>query len=202
MPKIIKWLITLVVFIAVIVFCISMYLGPNDLGQCGPKPSFGEKCQVVDAIVAISGGDTVARANQAINLYKNGWSDKIIFSGAAQDKSGPSNAAVMKKMAISVGVPSKDIYIDEYSETTGQNAQNAQTIFVENNIRSVLLVTSGYHQRRSSLEFKKNNVSVVILNSPVQTDKDWSFWWWTSLRGWWLAISEVVKIIVFYTNGT
>ena len=201
MSKIIKWLITFIIFVTVIIFCISMYLQPNDLGQCEQKPGFGENCQIVDAIVVISGGDTLARAGQAIDLYKNGWSDKIIFSGAAQDKSGPSNAAVMKKMAISAGIPKSDIYIDEYSETTGQNALNAQTIFAENNIKRVILVTSGYHQRRASLEFNKRAGDVTILNSPVQNDKDWSFWWWVTPRGWWLATGEVVKIVAFYTTG-
>ena len=178
-----------------------MYLQLNDFGQCDPKPSFGENCQIVDAIVAVSGGDTDARANQAIDLYKNGWSKKLIFSGAAQDKSGPSNAAVMKDIAIKAGVPESNIYIDEYSETTGQNATNSQTIFVEHGIKRVILVTSGYHQRRASLEFNKRTGDVVILNSPVKSDQDWSFWWWLTPRGWWLAISEVVKIVVFYTSG-
>jgi len=201
MSKLIKWIITFVVFIAVIIFCISMYLQPNDLSQCEPKPGFGEKCQIVDAIVAVSGGDTDARANQAIDLYKNGWAKILIFSGAAQDKSGPSNAAVMKDIAIKAGVPESNIYIDEYSETTGQNAQNSQTIFAEHNIKRVILVTSGYHQRRASLEFNKRTGDVVILNGPVKSDQDWSFWWWLTPRGWWLAISEVVKIVAFYTTG-
>ena len=199
--RLIKLIITPVIFIVVIIFCISMYLQPNDIGSCESKPSFGVNCQIVDAIVAVSGGDTVARANQAINLYKNGWSDKLIFSGAAQDKSGPSNAAVMKSLAIEAGVPASNIFIDEYSETTGQNAENTQTIFAENNIKRVILVTSGYHQRRASLEFNKRTGDVVILNNPVLTDKDWSFWWWLTPRGWWLAISEIVKIVFFYTTG-
>jgi uncharacterized SAM-binding protein YcdF (DUF218 family) len=201
MWKLIKFILTPIIFIVVIIFCISMYLQPNDIKSCDKSPSFGANCQIVDAIVAVSGGDTEARANQAINLYKNGWSNKLIFSGAAQDKSGPSNAAVMKSLAINAGVPESDILIDEYSETTGENAVNSQTIFAENNIKRVILVTSGYHQRRASLEFNKRTGDVVILNSPTQTDKDWSFWWWLTPRGWWLATSEIVKIVVFYVTG-
>jgi len=201
MLKLIGLIATPIIFVVIIIFCISMYLQPNDISQCEPQPGFGVNCQIVDAIVAVSGGDTDARANQAINLYKNGWSNKLIFSGAAQDKSGPSNAAVMKALAIAAGVPESNIYIDEYSETTGQNATNSQTIFAQNNIRRVILVTSGYHQRRASLEFNKRTGDVVILNSPVQADADWSFWWWLTPRGWWLAISEIVKIVIFYIAG-
>ncbi|HUC96194.1 MAG TPA: YdcF family protein [Candidatus Saccharimonadales bacterium] len=196
-----KWLVVIAVLIIAIIVGISLYLQPNDLSKCGKTPGTTVDCQPVDAIVAISGGDTDARANWAISLYKNGWSDTLIFSGAAQDKSGPSNAAVMKDLAIADGVPSASIYIDENSATTGQNAKNTQTIFSQHDIKKVILVTSGYHQRRASLEFNKQAKGVVILNSPAQNDKDWSFWWWTTLRGWWLAVSEIVKIIIFYIVG-
>lgn len=196
-----KLIVLIAVFIIAVIIGFSIYLQSNDLDKCNKTPSLSLNCQTVDAIVAVSGGDTLVRANWAINLYKNGWSKILIFSGAAQDKSGPSNAAVMKKFAIDSGVPSSSIYIDEYSETTGQNAVNTQTIFVEHNIKRIILVTSGYHQRRASLEFNKRTGGVTILNSPVQADKDWSFWWWATPRGWWLATSEVVKIIIFYIIG-
>lgn len=196
----IKFLITVGIFFIALIFGISFYLQPNDLSECNNKPDIGANCKVVDAIVAISGGDTKARANWAINLYKKGWSGTIIFSGAAQDKSGPSNAAVMKSLAIKAGISDTNIFIDEYSETTGQNAQNTKTIFAKHNIKRVILVTSGYHQRRSSLEFNKRTGDVVILNSPAQPDKDWSFWWWITPRGWWLATTEIAKTIIFYVT--
>jgi uncharacterized SAM-binding protein YcdF (DUF218 family) len=196
-----KWLILIVILIIAIIVGISLYLQPNDLSKCGKTPGTTENCQPVDAIVAISGGDTSARANWAIGLYKSGWSDTLIFSGAAQDKSGPSNAEVMKELAIAAGVPSENIYIDENAATTGQNAKDAQTIFTQHDIKKIILVTSGYHQRRASLEFNKRAKGVTILNSPAQNDKDWSFWWWTTFRGWWLVGGESVKIVIFYVAG-
>jgi len=194
-------LIVLIIIVVAVIVGLSIYLQPDDLSNCGKTPGAGTNCQSVDAIVAVSGGDTEARANEAIALYENGWSDTLIFSGAAQDKTGPSNAAVMKTYAIKAGVPDTAIYLDEYAETTKQNAENSQTIFTKLNIKSVILVTSGYHQRRASLEFNKHTHDVTILNHPVQTDKDWSFWWWVLPRGWWLAGSELVKIAAFYVTG-
>ena len=195
----IKLIIFPIVFtIAIIIFGLSVYLQKNDLDNCGDKPNNSSNCQAVDAIVAISGGDTLARVNWAIDLYNNGWSDKLIFSGAALDKTGSSNAAVMKNLAIKAGVPALDIIIDEYSETTKENAQNTLTIFESHNIKRVILVTSAYHQRRASLEFSKRAGDVMVLNSPVLVDKDWSSWWWLTPYGWWLAASEVFKILIFY----
>jgi uncharacterized SAM-binding protein YcdF (DUF218 family) len=189
-----------VVFFAVVIG-ISWYLQPDDLKDCGKTPGSGQNCQMVDAIVAISGGDTVSRADQAISMYKNGWADKLIFSGAAQDKTGPSNAAAMKTLAVNAGIPESNIILDEVSDTTQQNAVNSQSIFSENNIKSIILVTSGYHQCRANLEFSKRDTGVTVLNHPVLVDQDWSFWWWTTWRGWWLATTELVKIGVFYITG-
>jgi uncharacterized SAM-binding protein YcdF (DUF218 family) len=197
----IRSLIISVVGAIAVIIGISFYLQPDDLSQCDKSPGVNTNCQSVDAIVAISGGDTLARANQAITLYKAGWSSTLIFSGAAVDKSGPSNASEMAKLAISAGVPTASIYIDEKAESTKQNAENCQTIFTKLGIKKVILVTSGYHQRRASLEFNKYTHDVTILNHPVPIDKDWTFWWWMTPRGWWLAGSELAKIIAFYVAG-
>jgi uncharacterized SAM-binding protein YcdF (DUF218 family) len=198
----IRGLIIAIVIVIASIIGISIYLQPNDISSCDGTVGSLAPCQPVDAIVAVSGGDTNARTDEAISLYQNGWSDTLIFSGAAQDKSGISNAAAMKQRAISAGVPTSAILLDEYSETTKQNAENTITIFASNNITKVILVTSGYHQRRASLEFNKRAEGVTILNHPVANDQDWSMWWWVTPRGWTLAVSELFKIIAFNFGAT
>lgn len=198
----IKAIIAAVIALAVIIIGLSTYLGPNDLSGCGDRPSSIKPCQAADAIVAVSGGDTQARTREAIDLYKRNWAPKLIFSGAAQDKSGPSNAAAMRKEALNLGVPAGDIIIEEYGETTKQNAVNTQSILEQNNIRSVILVTSAYHQRRAGLEFKKRSGNVQVRNHPVAQDDQWSPFWWMTPIGWFLAIGEFVKIIAFYIGGS
>lgn len=193
-------IIALVVVLAIV--GVTVYLGPNDLAHCEARPSDAEPCQAAGAIVAVSGGDTAARTREAIKLYQNGWAPKLIFSGAAQDKSGPSNAAVMKKEAHEAGVPDADIITEEYSETTKQNAEKTQSIFETNKITSVILVTSAYHQRRAGLEFASRSQGVQVRNHPVVTDNQWSGWWWLTPTGWYLALGELVKIGVFYTGGS
>ncbi len=197
----IRFILGPIIIVIALIIGLSLYLQPDDLGKCGKTPGSDGNCQVVDAIVAVSGGDTQARTNTAIDLYKNGWAKKLVFSGAAQDKTGPSNAAAMKTIALVAGIPESAIFLDEYSATTKQNADNSQEIFASHNIKSVILVTSGYHQRRASLEFNKHTAGVKVLNHPTVNDKDWSFWWWTNPRGWWLATNEAAKIIVFYVEG-
>lgn len=197
-----KIIITVVLIVLAIIIGLSIYLSPNDIAGCGEKPSATKECASADAIVTLSGGDTTARTNEAISLYKNGWATKMIFSGAAQDKSGPSNAEVMRRLAMAAGVPESNIITEEYSETTRQNAENTQSIFQQNDISSVILVTSAYHQRRAGLEFSSRASGVALRNHPVSSDNQWSVFWWCTPTGWYLAVSELAKIIAFYSGGS
>jgi uncharacterized SAM-binding protein YcdF (DUF218 family) len=198
-----KILLAIIVgFVASLVIGLSIYLSPNDLANCGAAPSEKAPCQKADAIVAVSGGDTLARAREAIRLYQSGWGDKLIFSGAAQDKSGPSNAEVMRREASQAGVPDDAIITEELSATTKENAENTKRVFSDNEISSVILVTSAYHQRRAGLEFRARAGDIELRNHPVPQDKQWSSWWWATPNGWYLAIGEFVKIIAFYVGGT
>jgi len=193
-----KWLFIIPALFIALIVGISIYLQPNSFMACGEAPVSGTKCGTADAIVVVSGGDTEGRTAAGINLYKQGWADYLVLSGAAYDKSGPSNAAAMKKQATRAGVPEAAILIDEESVNTQQNAENTQSIFKQQDFHDVILVTSGYHQRRASLEFNKRTDNVVIRNYPVISDKDWSWFWWVTPRGWWLAGGEIVKIVAFY----
>ena len=198
----IRGIIIAVAAFATVVIGLSIYLAPDDLAHCDVRPSDKGDCRAADAVVAVSGGDTAARTREAIKLYQNGWGSKLIFSGAAQDKSGPSNAEVMRREARGAGVPEDDILIEESGETTKQNAEKTRSIFERNGISSVILVTSAYHQRRAGLEFAKRSEGVSVRNHPVAHDNQWSAWWWLTPMGWFLAIGESVKIIAFYLGGT
>lgn len=190
--------------IAVLVFfLLPAYLGPNDLAQCQKTPTaqdINQDCQSADAIVAISGGDTHARTQEAIELYKNGWAPLLIFSGAAQDKSGPSNALAMKEQAHSQGVPDTAILLEETSVNTQENAAHTQALVAQYQLKKIILVTSAYHQRRAALEFQKRARNVLVVNHPVARDRQWSAQWYATPSGWWLVGGELVKIVGFYVS--
>lgn len=196
-----KWLFIVPIILVVFIVGTSIYLQPNSFMGCAEKPIAETQCDKADAIVVVSGGDTLARTSAGVKLYEAGWADHLVFSGAAQDKSGPSNAAAMRLQAEQAGVPANAILIEEDGANTQQNAENTQTIFEENRFQDVILVTSGYHQRRASLEFNKIAGDVTIRNYPVVSDKDWNWFWWITPRGWWLAGGELVKIIAFYVGA-
>jgi len=195
-----KWLFLIPALIVASIIGLSIYLQPNNFIGCGAQPAEGTDCDKADAIVVVSGGDTAARTAAGITLYKEGWADYLVLSGAALDTSGPSNAAAMKQQAEAEGIPAYAILIDEEAMNTQQNAENTQSIFKERAFDDVILVTSGYHQRRASLEFNKRADGIEIRNYPVLSDSDWGWYWWATPRGWWLSGGEIVKIIAFYVG--
>lgn len=198
-----NFLIVIAALIAIFITLISVYLTPDDLRAC-ESASVSSQCQPADAIVAVSGGNTSVRAAEAIRLYEEGWAETIIFSGAAADTSGPSNAEVMRRQAIDAGVPEGSIEVEALSQTTKQNAERVKQLLVTaggGGAKRVILVTSPYHQRRASLEFKVlTGEGITIINRPTKNDPDWATLWWMTPRGWWLAGSELVKIGAFYAG--
>ena len=190
-----------VICFGIVAFAVPAYLGPDDIADCDGLTPVG-LCARADAIIAVSGGDTAARVAEAVTLYQRGWAPTLIFSGAAADPNGPSNAEVMQRIAITAGIDPSAIVIEEFSRTTAENALNTSAFIAKNNIKRVIIVTSAYHQRRALLEFSANlGPSVTIVNHPTRDDARWNgAWWWTSQRGWWLAGSEIVKIIAFYAG--
>lgn len=195
MIKIISVIAAMFLIVILAITFIGHFLAPDDLATCDATPGAKSGCHKADAIVAVSGGKTSYRTAEAIKLYKNGWSDKLIFSGAAQDEYSPSNAEVMRTQAIKAGVPAEAITIEPAARTTHQNAGNAETLFEQYDINQIIVVTSPYHQRRAGLEFQNlTNAAREVRNHPAANDPDWSMWWWLTPRGWWLAGSELLKI--------
>lgn len=169
---------------------VGFFLSPQD----SLRPS--------DVIVAVSGGETQQRAAEAIKLYRQGYAPKLIFSGAAQDKNGPSNAASMRQQALTAGVPSQDIYIEEDSANTAENATNTTPILKQLGVERVILVTSPYHQRRASIDFRRAAGSDIQIINHSSTDSSWrKNSWWTSPFTVWLTISELQKTLYVLLSG-
>lgn len=132
-----------------------------------------------DAIVAIS-GDSGARVESAIALWKQGYAPVLIFSGGSSDPESVPSAELMKRTAEAAGVPANAIVVEGTSATTEENAQHVADLMRSRGIRSAILVTSPYHQRRAALLFEREfaEAALSFRNHPAE-DPNWdaSFWW-------------------------
>jgi len=159
-----------------------------------------------DVIVAVS-GDTGARARTAAALFKAGYAPLIIFSGGSEDfdfadMPATSSAEIMRDQAVAAGVPANAILVEPRARTTAENAHFVRDLMRERKLRTALLVTSPYHQRRAALEFSRafEGTDLSFRNVPVE-DADWDpTLWWTRPELLRLTLTELAKLSLSYVS--
>jgi uncharacterized SAM-binding protein YcdF (DUF218 family) len=115
---------------------------------------------------------SMERTVKAVILYKKGYANKIIFSGGWAHDGYPAAAVAMGNIAKDLGVKPFDIIIEDKSKDTYQNAQLTAEILKARNYKSMILVTSDSHMRRSMAVFQKLKMPVypVPVEDEVVTD--------------------------------
>lgn len=189
-----KWVIGTILSLV----CLTSLLAGGVLGA-GFFLSPQDELEKADAIVAISGGETRQRVEEAVKLFKADWAPLLIMSGAARDEK-ISNAAAMKQVAISLDVPKDKILIEEAATSTLDNAKFVRDIIKEKKFTKIILVTSPYHQRRAFVAFSKALVGlpVKIINHS-STDSLWrKNGWWQDDWARYLTLSELQKTAYTY----
>lgn len=104
------------------------------------------------------------RLFQAVELYKKGFIKKIFFVGGSGsiEFADAKEGAFVKRYLLLLGIPPGDIWIENESRNTRENAVNAKEFLVKNNLDSgeFLLITSGCHMRRSLACFNRVELKV------------------------------------------
>lgn len=104
------------------------------------------------------------RLIQAINLYKNGISKKIIMSGD-HGSQNYDEVNLMKKYAIDQGVPSEDIFMDHAGFSTYESMYRAKEVF---KVNTVIVVTQKYHQYRAIYIAKELGLNAYGVSSDLR----------------------------------
>jgi len=150
-----------------------------------------------DVIVALS-GDTGARTETAVDLWKRQLAPVIIFAGASEDSKSVASAELMKREAIAQGVRETSIIVEPASTTTQENARLVADLMQSRGLVTAILVTSPYHQRRASNLFSSTfgPAKLTFSNYPAR-DPLWDpNTWWLREPARTLTIVELVKLSV------
>ena len=201
MVKFIAWILAFVGLAVVFIISTTLIISDkNRLAEICPNYKKGKCSQKIDAVIAISGGNTALRTREAIEIFKSVEAKKLIFSGANSNPKVLSDARQMANLARKQGVLEEEILLEEKAQNTHQNAQFTAKIIKQNGYKRVILTTSKYHQTRARLEFEKalEGSGVEVISAPVLNDPDWNGFWWTNSRGWYLSMSELFGIFRFY----
>jgi len=146
-----------------------------------------EAPQKADVIIVLS-GDT-GRLEYGVELFKEGYAGHIIFSGGA--------ASSMRRDAISMGIADDRILLDRRSNSTFENAKNSMGIMQANQLKTAIVVTSGYHTKRSDIIFThflpESDVTICAVPDGANANN-----WWKDSHTSTAVISEYLKLVYYY----
>ena len=92
---------------------------------------------------------------------------RVITSGGDPTHHGTAESAVMARELMEIGIPSADIIMEPKSRNTFENAKFSSEIIHSQNLDNLILVTSGFHMKRSLLLFQAFN----LYPQPAPSDR-------------------------------
>ena len=149
------------------------------------------------------------RVPVAVSAYKAGRAEKMILCGGVLHDFSVgtfTEADYMRKTALELGVPEGNIIIENSSQNTVENILCARSelelYFGLGNIRSVLLVTTAYHMRRS-LMIAKNLFPphIRVLPCPANDTNTRRENWMNTTEGILRAKGEAMNLVRYIGNG-
>lgn len=109
------------------------------------------------------------RINHGIELYNDGYVDKLIVTGGMGKGNNISDAESAKIYAVMCGIPQNDIFVEDKSTITQENLENSKAIMNENNLKTAIIVSDPLHMRRAML--LATDAGITAYSSPTKTTK-------------------------------
>lgn len=162
-----------------------------------------------DAIVVLSGSATAwERALLAAELYRNGRARRIILSNdnrqggwSSAQQRNPFFYEISRDELQRLGVPEEAIEVLMRPVTSTYDEALAFQIYArENGLRSIVIVTSGYHSRRALWTFNRvfsNDVEVGLIPVKPGIQTPGPATWWLRPSGWQMVPGEYAKLIYY-----
>lgn len=108
----------------------------------------------------VPSGSLQARVERAVELYQRGLAPRLVFSGGV-GVNPPSEAQVMRALAVQLGVPAEACILEEQSHSTEQNARYSAELLRSMGARRVLVVSDPYHLLRARQYFRLQGFEVA-----------------------------------------
>ena len=128
------------------------------------------------------------RVNASVEAYKNGRIKKKVYMGGTNGVSNQNNSTIpeaikMKQLALSLGVKENDILIDDTSNNTFENIENAMKL-LPSNINHISIITSEFHLKRCYAILKKNYPNMFVTMIPSKDGFSDQDNWFLSDNSW------------------
>jgi uncharacterized SAM-binding protein YcdF (DUF218 family) len=167
--------------------------------------------QHADAIVVLSGSSVfVERTTRAVELFHEGRAPLVVLTND-DTRGGWSNTLQRNPYFVERatdellkgGVPTEKIRIvPGVASGTHSEASIIKDYAVAERLRSILVVTSGYHSRRAlrSLRNSFDGTGIIVGLEPAPNGPETPsrVWWWLQPDGWRTVAGEYVKLVYYW----
>jgi uncharacterized SAM-binding protein YcdF (DUF218 family) len=153
----------------------------------------------VDAAVVLAGDPDYERTRAGAELVRSGAARLLVLTGG---EPGPGDSAEsLRAKAIAWGVPAERIRLESVSHGTRESLLAVAPILRQENVRTVALVTSPYHQRRAFLLARRVLPGVHVFNCPARPSSWSPRSWWRESRSRRIVVTEYAKIFYSALRG-
>ncbi len=178
--RFLRWLLALLVIGGV---GAAVYLARGPLLHAFGRWWIVDDPPVKSQAIVVLGGDSVAgaRVQRAIELYRQGWAPKLVFSGDLF-RTDFSETALMQAQAIHSGVPPEAVVLAPptvYGSTLSE-ILGLRSFLAEYKFTHIIIVTSNFHTRRTRRIVRAVLVPagfVVCINSAPDERFNVDRWW-------------------------
>lgn len=152
----------------------------------------------------------IYRVPKAVDIYNSGRCDTLLMTGGRvlnYDTGNITEASRMKNKAMDLGIPEGNILTEEISLSTKENILCSLLVldrqFKLSNMKSILLVTTTYHMKRSLMMAKTYIPSWInVAPCPADDTNTRRDTWFLTEEGLGRAKDEACKIICYINEGS
>ena len=164
--------------------------------------------QAADAIVVfgggvgesgIAGGGYQERVERAVNLYREGYAPRVIFSSGFV--LAFREAEVMRDVAVANGIPADAIIVETSAGNTYEYVTLARQFIDERGWQRILLVSSPYHMRRALMTFRAQAPGITVVSAPVTRSQFYAHNWGASPEQISGILQEYAAIAAYWWRG-
>jgi uncharacterized SAM-binding protein YcdF (DUF218 family) len=193
------------VLLAVCVLLLLIFIFRNPLMRAAGSFLVTENELTHADAILILGGNSFDRGNEALRLYDEGWSDKLLCSGGnvpsvlAALNLELKECEVTQQLLVEKGVLPEAIVLLEESTSTAEEGTEALHYCLDEGIDTLIVVSSKFHLRRVrgvfKDQFEEKGIHVLFRGAPSsQYDEDL---WWKSEGGLIMVNNEYVKLFYY-----
>lgn len=152
-----------------------------------------------DAALVLAGDPDYERTKTGVRLVLDGQVRLLLVTGG---EPGPGDSAEsLRLVALRLGVPPARIRMEQTSRSTHEAMLAVRSLVEAEGIRSLVVVTSPYHQRRASWAARRSLSNVRVISRPADPSSWRPEGWWKTTRGRRIVLGEYAKLAYYGLRG-